>query len=935
MGHFRIVLIAGLLLTALTARAQTDPGKPVPPDPEVRIGVLSNGITYYIRNNSEPPGRASFYLIQNVGANLEEDHQDGIAHYLEHMAFNGTRHFPGNTLISRLERHGVAFGRNINAYTAHNETVYNLSDIPVNREGLIDTCLLILHDWSDYLLIDEDEVESERGVIREEWRTRLNASFRLYLQYYPILLKGSRYADRDIIGSLDVINSVTAAELRAFYDKWYRTDLQTIVVVGDIDTDEMEEKITELFSTISPPDDIVPRPFFEVPEHSETLYVLATDPEAPQNQISLYIKHRDAERDEKNLGYMRELMVTSLMNNIISSRFQEMLQRSDPPFIAGGIGVSGLVRGYDALYMNAAINPGQGERAMEVLYREAERIRRHGFTESELERERRNYLTAFKNRYNQRDKIHNEAYIYSIQDYHLAGEPMPSLDFRYSFIKEFLPGITVEDLNNRFRSVMTPENRVLIVMGEEREGISHLTEQQFHDIVANVENSDIEPYRDRTASGELIPYEPPGSAIIEERDVGKFDAVEWKLENGARVIYRKASYNRDQVTLSAFSLGGTSLYEKEMLPSASFLPMVVDAYGAGEYDAISLQRLLTGKQLALSLTLTETIEGFSGSSRPADFETLMQLLYLRFCHPRFDAEAHSAIMSRYRSLLTTMDNDPSKRMQDSLAMILTNYSERTVLQNLTTLEKVSMEKIEMIYRDRFRNAGEFTFIIVGNIESDIVRPLVEKYIGSLPSGESGEAWVDRRTRHPEGEIERSITLPLTVPKATVFVSYSGKMDYNSPNNLTLKVIQNILQIEYTRKVREEEGGTYGVSMNITSHERPHHHASALIMFDCDPDNADYLKSIVYREIERLINDGPDQGTFGKAVENLLKTREESRQQNRYWSNAIYAYYLTGIDNNDPANYEELLKNMTPEDVKRVAGLFFGNAGRAEVIFRPN
>ena len=932
MNRFPALLLA-LLITGLL-NGQTDLSQPIPPDPEIRTGRLDNGLTYFIRHNREPEKRASFYIIQNVGAVLENDDQNGLAHFLEHMAFNGTKNFPGKGIISTLEKHGVAFGRNINAYTSHDETVYNLTNVPVDKPGLIDTCLLILHDWSDFVLLQEEEIDAERGVIIEEWRTRRDASFRMWAKFFPVLLKDSKYAVRDVIGDVEVIRNFSYQTLRDFYHNWYRTDLQAIAVVGDFDVDVMETKIKALFSGIKPVENPPFRPVFKVPHHDETLYVLAADPEAPQTQISIYIKHEDLKPEYKNQGYMRDQIVTSLMNSALGNRINELLQKGNPPFIAGMIGYSGLVRGYNTFYISAATTPENERTALEAIYTEAERARRFGFTQGELDRVKAEYVTAFESHYKQKDKIHNESYISAMQEFFLTGEPMNSIDFENDFIKEVMPGISIRDLNQKYRSLMTSANRVVVVMGPEREGVTHLTEAEVNDIVASVTASTVEPYVDSAVAESLIDEELPGSPVISEKRLEQFDAVEWTLANNAKVIFRKADYEKDEVSLSAFSFGGTSVYDPDRLASASFLPAIIDTYGTGDFDNISLQRMLAGKKASMSITLGELSEGFSGSATPRDFEIMLQLLYLKFEKPRFDPEAHNAIMSRYTAFLASMANDPSKIMQDSLSLILTSYSPRTLILNPAMLERVSIDEIEDIYNDRFRNAAEFTFIIVGNIEEEAVKPLVEKYIGSLAYEPRDETWTDRKVRHPAGKTNRNIEIPLAVPKASVYISYSNELKYTSANNLGLKVIQNILEMVYTEKVREDEGGTYGVSMNISSQLRPYQNASSLIMFDCDPDRAEDLAKIIHNEIALLVKSGPDGEKFDKAVQNLLKNREESKQHNRYWSNSIYAWYYTGIDNNDSANYEEILNNLKPKDIRKLAKAFFGKANTAQIIFRP-
>lgn len=929
-----LLILAGVLSATLLLNAQPDLSSFPPFDPEVRTGNLPNGLTYYIRHNSEPQKRASFYFIQNVGALLENDNQDGLAHFLEHMAFNGTERFPGKTIISSLEKHGVAFGQNINAYTGYEETVYNLSDIPVDSPGLMDTCLMILYDWSDFISLTRREIDAERGVIIEEWRTRRNASFRMMEKYLPVILKGSKYEIRDIIGDLNVIRNFTPEDIGGFYTTWYRPDLQAVAIAGDFDAAEMEKKVIATFSQLKPVSNPEPRPQFEVPYHDEMLYVLATDKEAPQNSVALFIKHKPVAPGEKNLSYMRRQLMISLMNSMMAMRINELLQKGTPPFIAGSVSYSGFVRGVDVLSVSAAANPNMEDKALEAIYTEAERARRHGFGKAELERAKANLLMSYENRYKQKDKISNDDFINDMQENYLNGEPLVSVDFDYEFAKSVVPSITAEEVSAFFRSLVRLNNSVLVVQGREADDIKHLSEEEAKAIIARVTASDIQPYQDAETGESFIGDELKGSPVTKTVLLKQFDAVEWTLGNGARVVYKKADFEKDNVILTAYSLGGSSLYETEYLPSATMLPALIGMYGLGSFDFATFQKMLAGKKATATVSLGQLVETVNGSSTPKDFETMMQILYLRFAGPRFDAEAHKAIMSRYTAFLSGMAKDPSKIMQDSVSMYLTNYNPRTMVLNNEMLEKVDFEKIEKIYRDRFSNAADFVFFIVGNIEEETVKTLSEKYIGSLPSSPVKERFIDRNIRPPKGKFVRDVKIPLEVPKATVFISHSAGLPYTSYNNVCLKVINNILDLIFTEKVREEAGGTYGVSVSLSSQLYPYQNAQGLIMFDCDPRRVDSLKQIVYTEIDRLVKEGPAEDNLKKAVNNMLKNREEAKMHNNYWSNALYSYYYTGINVNDPDNYEKILNKLTVKDIRKAARNFFGNADLAEIIFRP-
>jgi|WetSurMetagenome_2_1015567.scaffolds.fasta_scaffold00319_9 zinc protease len=928
-----LILVVLILITA-GAFARADLNKSAPVDPDIRIGKLDNGLTYFIRKNKEPEKRASFYFIQNVGAILENDDQNGLAHFLEHMAFNGTTHFPGKGIISCLEKHGVAFGSNINAYTGHDETVYNLSDVPVGDPGLIDTCLLVLFDWSDNLLLTNEEIDAERGVITEEWRTRRNADFRMMKQFLPILLKDSKYARRDVIGDLDVIKNFDYNTLRDYYKEWYRTDLQAIAVVGDFDLNEIENKIKSLFSQIKANDNPQPRPLFEVPYHKETLFGLALDKEASQTSVDIYMIHKATDPSAKNLGYLREQYADNLMNIILSTRISELLQKPDPPFVTGNIVYTGLIRGYDALVISATTRKNDEAAALEAIYSEAERAKKYGFTNGELSRAKARMISDYETRFKQKDKIDNDTYIAGIQNYFLSGEPLTSMDFDFEFLNQVIDGISADEISERFKKLMIDENRTIIIQGPEGSDIVHLTEQETFGILTKVQNSQLTPFEDKALGESLINEELKGSEIVKTVSLPQFDAVEWTLANNTKVIFRKAEYEKDNIILTAFSFGGISKLENDLVLPANLLPAVAPLYGAGNYDNITLQKMLAGKKASVAISLGETSESVSGSSTPKDFETMMQLLYLRLARPRFDKVAHDAIIGRFTAMIANMEKDPDKIKRDSISLITTGYNPRTPIMTKETIGKITLDEIKKIYLDRFNSGDEFTFFIVGNIEKETIIPMVEKYIGSLPPMGRSETWIDREVEQPDGKITKEISIPLTIPKSTVFISFAKDLKYNPENYLALEVIEGILDIVYTEKVREDKGGTYGVGVSLSAQKRPEQIGEGVISFDCDPARASDLKKIIYLELDNLMKNGPSRENLDKAVSNILKTHEENKMHNAYWSSILSIYYSNGINSNDPANYENILNAFTIKDIRRIACKMFKKADVVDLIFKP-
>lgn len=932
----RYTLLAAFVFIAICnlAKSQSAEDLKLPLDPEVRYGTLENGMTYYIRHNEEPKNRASFYIIQNVGAILEEDNQNGLAHFLEHMAFNGTEHFPGKGIVNTLEKHGVAFGYHINAYTTQDETVYNLSEVPTNKEGLLDTCLLILNDWSNYLLLTEEEIDAERGVITEEWRTRRNANFRLYSASLPYIYNNSKYAKRDVIGDLNVIQNFKYDEIRDFYHNWYRTDLQAIAAVGDFDAAEMEKKVIDLFSKIPPVQNPKERSITLIPDNEEMIYGLVTDKEADQSQISLYIREFVEDPGMENAEQLRDNYIESLFNRMMSQRISELLQKGEPPFVAGNVLRTSLNRNYDLTMIAVLAKTNEEELAFTKILEEAERARRYGFTNGELERAKTHYLNRLESRVKEKDKITNDQYANDYQAHFLDNNAFMDIEVEYQLMQGLFSTITLDDFTSRLPSWFSTKNNVLVITGPESEDVHHLSESEVKHIIDQVRSSELEPYDEEEIATSLISEDIPGGKLISEKKIPALDAEEWTLSNGAKVVYRFADYEKDNISFRAYSPGGTSLYDNDYVPSMEMLPDLVPFYGVGEYDQMTLEKMLTGKTLSLNLQLSVLSEGMNGSASPKDFETLMQLIYLRFMAPRFDAEAHQAIIGRYLAYVENMNKNPQKIMNDSLTLILSDYNERTRVMDAAYIQDVDLAKLEKVYTDRYKDASDYTFYFVGNISKDSLLPMVEKYIGALPSIQRKENWIDLNIHEPEGKVEKEIQLDLSVPKSTVILVFNKEMPYTPKNIVGLRMIRGILDLRFIESIREEEGGTYGVSANLSLSHFPDEKANMFIVFDTDPEKAEYLKGLVYKELQNIAENGPAQKDLSKTAENLLKDREESKEHNSYWMNNLYTYYIHGYNYNDPANYEDIIRSTSVKDIKKLMKKLLKKANVVDLIFEP-
>lgn len=930
------IIYTVLFVFAITLQvsAQVDPNQPLLNDESVRYGVLENGMTYYIKANQEPKERATFYIIQDVGALLEEDHQNGLAHFLEHMAFNGTEHFPGKGILDFLERNGVAFGENINAFTGQNQTIYLLGDVPMDKPAIIDSCLLILNDWSNYLLLTDEEIDLERGVIMEEWRTSNTAQRRMLKASMPYLYPNSKFAERDVIGDMEIIENFEYDALRDFYHKWYRTDLQAIAIAGDFDAEEVEKKVIDLFSKIPPVEDAPERPFYEIPEHEEPVFGLVTDVEADQTIIQYLIRHRKPDTGPETVMDYREDYIQSLFGDMMSLRIQELLQKGDPPFVDGIINYGDSERGYEALTLFLLPNPNQEELGLTALLTELEKVKRYGFTAGELDRAKAEILTQWEKYYKERDKISNNQFVNAYVNHFLNGDAYLSAETGYMLVQALLPTITLEDFNMRLDQWITDKNRVLVIQGPEGEAHQHLNEAATWSVFAQVAQLEVEPYEDEALAESLVSKELPVNSVKDVKNVDFLDAVEWTLDNGAKVIYRHADFEKDQVQIRAYSKGGSSLFDSEYVPTLMMLTDLTGFYGLGDFDATALQKMLAGKNVSLQLSLGGLSEGLSGTASPKDMEAMMQLLYLSFVEPRFDQEAHQAIIARFDAYLQNIENNPQKIMSDSLNLILTDYHPRTRLMNTEFLKDIDFEKIQEVYTDRFADASDFLFVIVGNMEAEEVKALSQKYIGAIPDLDREETWIDRKVYEPEGKIEKVIPLVLETPKASVNIIMNKEMEYSPYHSMVMRVIEGVLNLRYDETIREEEGGTYGVGLYTGVRRWPVEKASMQIMFDCAPERYVELKGIVYEELEKLAKEGPSEVDLSKTVENILKDREESKEHNSYYLNTLYNYYVHEINFDDPANYEDIVKNLSVNDVQKVMEVFYTDPNIVDVVFIP-
>ncbi len=935
MKKLLITCLSLLLLGSLALNAGVkESGEKIPLDPQVRYGVLENGMTYYIRSNDLPKDRADFYIVFNVGAILENDNQDGLAHLTEHMAFNGTKNFPKKGVLDFLERNGVAFGHNVNAFTSLDVTAYNLNDVPVTDESVVDTSLLILHDWSNYVAFEDEEIDAERKVVHEEWRTRRSADFRMMKELMPIIYKGSKYAERDVIGSLDVIDNCTYETLRSFYRDWYRPDLEAIIIVGDFDADVMEKKVVDLFSTVSKPVNPKERPVYEVPNNKEPLVGIATDPEAQRNMVQVYFKHDIVEPENKDIDYMRELLIRNLYNSMINTRLNELVQKENPPFIVGYSAYTGMTRSKDAFTAVAFAKDNEIPRALTSVLEENERVRQHGFTQGEFERAKKDILRGYEKSYKEKDNMKNNQFVWEYFSHYLTNEPSPGVEFEYEYANKVIPTISLEEINNLPQNWITDENIVISITGLENEEVILPKEEEVLAIIEKVKNSELDPYIDAVSDKPLIATLPDPGSITNTDNLEELGVTVWTLENGAVVIVKPTDFKEDEILFEAYSFGGSSLLEVEDLPSADMTTTIVSQSGVSEFDNITLNKMMAGKVVRLTPYLSDYTEGLSGSTSPQDLETFMQLLYSQLETPRFDEQSYSAFLGRIKAWLKNTSTDPRSVSRDSISYLMADRNERKVPMNIDKLNKVEFEKIKDIYINRFNDGSNFRFYFVGNITLDEFKPLVEQYIGGLQADDREEQWKDNNVRPPAENAVNHFNIPMETPKATVFVNYNGTMDYNATNLVYLSAMRYILSLRYTETIREDEGGTYGVGVWTSSSKIPYEGFRVNMQFDCDPERAEHLKSIVYAEVDNFIENGPKEVDVHKTIEYFMKTREENLKENSFWLRTLVSMDRNDLNTIDKANYDEIVKGMNVEKLKKFAGELFKDSKNVEVIMFP-
>ena len=931
MKRFYLVFFAFLL--SLSLSAQIDLGKKLERDPEVRYGKLDNGLVYYVRHNEKPAERADFYLLTDVGAIQEEPDQDGLAHFLEHMCLNGTKNFPGKGIITYFEKIGAHFGRNINAATGVEQTTYQLTGIPVTRQGVVDTALLVMHDYSRFVTNDPKEIDDERGVIIEERRTRRNASWRMREKSYEYLFKGSKYATNTLIGTEESLKTFKPESLVRFYDDWYHPGNQAVLVVGDIDPDYVVSRLTEIYKDIPLNENPRQKEAYYIPDNEEPIVGIVTDPEANATATTLYVKRKP--RPEAMNGILAgqyDNLVRGFMLTVFSERLNEIALKSDAPFLNASVSIGKLCETCEALTVSATAKEGSAVSAFAAALTEVERARRYGFTQAEFDRAKTNYLTYYEELASSAADRMNSQFIGGLQSDFFNHATFVTPAYRLETVKTCLGAITLDTINEAVRALNWDRNAVILYQAPEKEGLTHPSESQLSEVLTRVKEADIENTNKEEQQKQLMDASSIRGSKVKKTRSGKFGSTVWTLKNGIQVVVRPSDLKKEEVLMTLIVEGGKSLVPTEDLPSvdANFI-QYFKMNGVGEFSATELNKMLAGNTAAASPYINNLNNGFSCACAPKDLETMFQLMYEKAVNPRFNEEEFAPLMNQIKAVLPNMLERPSAIFSRELYKYAYD-NPRIVAPSMENVEKFSFATLERVYRDLFSNFKGAKVFIVGNVDLQTLKPLVEKYIGSLPTARKPHKWVDWNLEAKPGIIEHVFTQKMETPKSTVYYAFNGKADYSLENGYTVDFFKSVLDMVYTDTIREKEGGTYGVGTSGSLSLVPKQRTGMVIQFDTDPDKVDELSVMVIDELKKLASEGVPQEYFQKAKSNFLKGIPEMRISNSYWMSMLEMYYRYGLDQD--TEREQVIEGMTPEKVQSFVENLLSQGNMIKVIMNP-
>ena len=929
----KLLLFALLVIMAIPAAAKDDQ-KELPIDPSIRVGKLKNGLTYYIRHNNNPENTVNFYIAQKVGSIQEEEHQRGLAHFLEHMCFNGTEHFPGKSLINYLEGIGVKFGADLNAYTSIDETVYNINNVPVNIEGAIDSCLWILHDWADGLILDPEEIDKERGVIHEEWRGRNSAMMRMQERMLADIFPGNKYGTRLPIGIMEVVDSFPHEALREYYEKWYRPDLQGIIIVGDIDVDQVEKKVKKIFKRIKKAKKPAERVYYPVEDNEEVIFSQQIDKEQQNYILQLMYKHDAAPREQRNTKeYIRENLKRSFATSMLNMRFSEIMTKENPPYMRAGVGYGdfGTAQTKKAFTVMVACKAEQVLQAVPMVFTEVERARRYGFTEPELKRVKESMLAGMDSWYAERDKRTSSYYIQNCVRHFLDNQDMMAPELEYELSVEMINSLTLEEINAVIPLLHRKDNRVIVSYAPEKEGMTYPGKDDITTLLAAIEQARISPYEDNAVDAPLLAEIPQGGKVVKSEE-GKWGSTVWTLSNGIKVVLKPTDFQADRISLAGYKIGGTNRYPDSEYINVSMLSSLAGIGGYGEFDSSQLGKKLSGSTASANVGCGPIYDVINAGCSPKDAEDMFQLMYLKYTSPRKDMKAYESLTTRMRNNLKDRNLNPNTALSDTMRMALYMNHPRTKPLLASDIDSIDYDRVLEIYKERTSDATGYMFFIVGNIDLEKIKPLVEQYIGALPCNGREEEIVKTTVKTRTGVYRNNFKNKMENPAGTEVIIYTGKIEPTLKNRLTMSFLDQILDIVYTEEVREKEGGTYGVGVSGSISRKPESEFTLTINFGMAPERRSELATIITREFEKMASNGPLEEHIEKVRSYMLKSFEENQKKNSAWMNWLYNFYFEGEDSHD--GYAELIKSITAEDIRKLAEYIVAQGNFIEVSMVP-
>ncbi len=921
------------------AMAQLNPMAPIPDDKDVRKGTLENGMSYYIRHNEKPKGQADFYIWHDVGAIQENDDQQGLAHFLEHMAFNGTTNLPGKKITEYLETVGVKFGYNLNAGTSWDYTSYMMKDVPCVREGVIDTAMLVLHDWSHFIALEPKEIDSERGVIMEELRTRDGAGWRSTMAMLKAIGKGSKYAERNLIGYLDGLKGFDHKALEAFYETWYRPDYQAVVIVGDIDVDKIEAKLKTLMSDIPAAPATAPvKEVVTVPDNDEPIVSIFTDPEMQGSRVQIFIKRQALPKQYKNLVYGEMMdIIESYISTMENARIQEIAMKPDAPFLGGGMATGdaiGIIPSMNSTIFMASTQDGKLARGFEAIYTEMEKMRRFGFTQGEFERAQNDILRANERAYNNRNDRTNGEYVQKYLGNFQKNTPMPSAQDEWQLDSLLIMSLNVDAINSFVQQTTTATNQVIVVAAPSKEGAAVPTAEELLAIRDKVMASDIEAYEDNVVKEPLIPAETvlKGSAVKKTSTDAVYGTTTWTLKNGVKIVVKPTTYKADEVQFSAYAQGGLSRLTDEQFYMGEIMSSINYMSGVGKFSSTELKKQLSGKAASVGTMIDNYTSRLRGSCSPKDLETMLQLLYLNFTQPRFDENDYNAVVKMVRAQLENVKTNPDYIMQEKSNDVIYNNNPRRQMLSLELVDKFDFNELPAIYKMLYPGANGFTFTFVGNVDLQTLKPLVEKYIGSIPVQKTAMTYVDDMAEPVKGKVTEDFKAPMQQPKVSVMYYFSGDIPFSLKEKATLTFLTQALNSRYLISIREEKGGTYGVQVYGSTDNIPQKTYNMTIAFDTNEEMADELCEIVMQELQTIAENGPKTEDIEKTREFMIKNWNNSLEQNGGWMNYVTAKNNVGLDY--MKDYEQILKTLSNDDVQALAKKMLDDGNLVKVVMRP-